>query len=118
MLENEIFGPFTSLLIIHHFAVNKISITASFYTGLASFALNSLNCDEKTPIFQADQRTGIHVLVERYIYTHMCILLFFQILRLGLLSGKWWHLAEYQRHLHPDGLVITLNALIRGADQA
>lgn len=74
----------------------------------------------KTPIFQADQRTDIHVLVERYIYMHMCIyiLLFFQVLRLRLLRGKWWHFAKYQRHLHPDGLVITLNALIRGADQA
>lgn len=41
MLEDEICGPY--LLIIHHFAVNKISITASFYTALASFALNSLN---------------------------------------------------------------------------
>lgn len=31
-------GPFTYLLVIHHFAASKIDVTASFYTALASFA--------------------------------------------------------------------------------
>jgi len=50
----------------------------------------------------------------------MCVYpqLFLQVLRLRLLSGKWSHLAKYQRHLQLNGLVIAVSVLPRGADQA
>lgn len=40
MLKLEICSPFTHLLIIHCFAVNKADIT-SVYAALVSFAFNS-----------------------------------------------------------------------------
>lgn len=69
-LGNKICGPFTCLLIIRHFAVNKIIITTGFYTALPSFALNSWNWAEKNPIFQSHQWIDICLYISCVFYKY------------------------------------------------